>query len=618
MLIKWRHNVISVEMEDVLEKIDYDSAKEILNVFFHRFIQQKVSNVEIAILITKKSFWSYEVLCTEFNNKSEGKIEWLSDRYFQKILDFNRYDGKTIVIVDDTMNTGIAIREFYRLMREQCKSSKIVPIVCLLNEKYNVEEHIIDQTDIDFHKSLQVMRRATPAAIGEMCVFETAMFHDDLVSYIVDLPILEQKQENQNWNRKIKMSMKTFYHICEGNSLWTYYKCNYNLFPNKEVKTGFFNLHSSFLQARLDGFLMNLVVKVQYKEIIEDEDENIEVVFTPFAILNSVNTTDLEKCFLSLFNECSYKSQLRKPTDDDLLLNYYTAMYRAVVYCISMYIGVKFIEFIDLEQELRLNNKKQFTQKFYESIEKIFPSNDNYKKFDELKFFSKFLSLKAFTKINNVTYNSFDNGEMKFINYSKEDWFAFLYEKIISNKRCLIGKKCFSSEEFEDAIEEKLDFDDTEQKISLLTQVLLEALNKSILSNYLQYDDRTKTIIRGYRYGENSELLLPYDARIFYKGIQEYYKKVNKSFFFDYFDMFCINFRNFLDKIGIFNYLITERQFNFFVRYFSDIPRNEIETQIENKKYLLTEDYCKQDRYIKQVLNKIENFVSNMNIGKEE
>lgn len=610
-------NVIDEEIKKMLENINHDNAKSILIYFFQHFIKDEVPDVDIVILITKKSFWSYNVLSSEFGNDPDNDIEWLSDRYFQKIIDFSEYDGKTIVIVDDTMNTGVAIREFYKLMRGQCKKSKIIPIVCLLNGTYSQDEHVTDQSYIEFHTDLRIMGNVQPAYVGKMCVFETEMFHDDLVSYIVDLPILEQKKSDGSWNRKVSLPIETFQNMCKGNGQWTYYECNYKLIPGRDVKSGFFSLHSSFLNARLASFIMNLVVKVQYKENDKNEDDGMQVVFTPFAILNSAKAVELESCFKALFNNSLYNKQLKKPQSADMVLNYYTAMYRAVVYCLSMYIGVKFIKFMNVNQELRLNNEKQFTREFYRSIDKLFPQKDNYKEFDELKFLSRLLSVSAFTKVKNVEYDSFDNGEMKFINYSKEDWFAFLYEKIIFNKRCVTDRKCFSSEEFEGEIGDKLAYDNKAEKTALLTQVLLEALNKSILSNYLCYDDRTKTIIRGYRYGENSELLLPYDARIFYKGISIYYAKV-KDRFFDYFAMFCSSFRNFLKRIGIFDYLMSERQFDFFVRYFGGIPENEIAAQIENKGYLLSDDYCRQDNALKYVLSKIDSFVVSMDFGKEE
>lgn len=606
---------LHLEEENILQEVDSERVRGILEEFYHQIIYKE--EAELIVFITKKAYWSFWVLKNNLpERENTGNVQWLSDRFFMKILDFSEYNGMNIVIVDDTMNSGMAIRKFYHMMRKQCPDSNIVPIVCLLNEQYNPEEYNSDNIDKDFHEKLEVYYKAKPTAIGQMCVYETLTFHDKLISYVVDLPVLEQIDEMGEWTSKIRMSKEKFNELCLGNQYWTYTDCEYDVIPERKSQFGFFRFYSAFLHMKFDSLLMNTVVKVQY--LVEEDTGMVEVVFTPFAIMRSGKAEELKQCFQLLFENTTYCKELKIPSDENLLENYYTAVYRSIVYCISMYIGVKFINYMKSDKEMRLNNEMQFVESFYESINRIFPRENNYEKFDELKFVAKVLRLKPFSKVSLEEQRNFNGGEMKFANYQNCDWFAFLYEKIISTKRHDNEKRFFISEDFERMLENRLDVDSEEENRSLLTQILLEALNKSVLTNYLYYDGRTKTIFRGYRYGENTELLLPYDARIFYCGILHYYKKVGKAHYFDRLDYFLMNFKAFLERQGLYDYLITDRQFQFFSRYFSDLAEKDIETQIENKRYLLMDDFCKSSELFNQSLKKIEEFVQRMNLRKEE
>ena len=158
--------------------------------------------------------------------------------------------------------------------------------------------------------------------------------------------------------------------------------------------------------------------------------------------------------------------------------------------------------------------------------------------------------------------------------------------------------------------------DDREQ--ALATRLQLEALNKSILSNYLFFDERRRVVYRGYRYGENSELLLPYDARLYYRAVSTYYNIVRQKGYFKAFFFFDINFKEFLERNGWFGYLITERQFEFFSRYFRNLPEKDLEWQIDNKRYLLEENIGNQeDGFMRSVLEQVGEFVSNLMLRDE-
>lgn len=603
------------EYIETLPDIDRGKAVEILKKFFGEFIREMFPEVEFVILITKKSFWSYQVLkdeLGEIKNKYGQKIQFLSDRFFQKVVDFGFYNGKRIAIIDDTMNTGSAIREFYKLMRIQCNKSKIIPIICFLNDNYKPEEREKD-ADKDFYEDLIVMHKVPAALIGKMCIFETITFHEQLIPYIVDLPVLEWKDQNGCWQRKFKLSTEAFEKLCAGNIFWEFHRCDYRLIPGIEIEAGYFSFANPLLQMKFGSFLSEIVIKVQYQKT----ETEVEVVFTPFAMMRSVKAEELEWCFEILFAETDYRDNMERPTKEGLKLNYYTALYRAVVYCLSFYGGLKFIGYLDVSSPIRLHNEEQFTDKFYQSIHKIFDINSE-KQFNETGFLHRVILLPEFTVVESQERTSFADREKRIVDYSGDDWYAFLYEKIIYAKRHFHERRHLTCEEFEQSMANRVGPHEDDREQALATRLQLEALNKSILSNYLFFDERRRVVYRGYRYGENSELLLPYDARLYYRAVSTYYNIVRQKGYFKAFFFFDINFKEFLKRNGWFGYLITERQFEFFSRYFRNLPEKDLAWQIDNKRYLLEESIGNQeDGFMRSVLEQVGEFVSNLMLRDE-
>lgn len=596
--------------EVLLDDNEVSSEKNTLNLldsFFSKWIYGNSLKIDVYILITKKSFWSYQIYIEKSNGKDtyqdESKMV-LSDRYFEKTLDFKKYDGLSIGIIDDTMNTGTALYEFYKTILSHCPSSKgkIFPIVCLLSKTADVQ---LFSNDDMFIRNLKNEYMATPEQIGNMCVFETLIFHKELVPYVVDLPVLERKTNGNMSTRKLQMSIDYFNSLCRGNEYWTFHSLNYDIIPGETAYGGFFSYFNSLIKIKMNKILLNMVIKVQYVK----NDDNVTVVFTPFAILRSVKMEELEQCFDCLFENTPYKKSLKKPSlvkNPESYKNYYTAIYRAVVYCLSMYIGVKFIQFMKPDCDVCLVNRKQFEDKFYASIDEIFPSQNNYQNFNERDFLLKFLDLPEFSAVGVEKQDMVIDSRVASSEYEQKDWFAFLHEKIISTKRKVDNKKYFSSEEFEEALFNKCYIED---KDTLATKLLLEALNKSILTNCLDINLKLNTVYRGYQHGENTELLFPYDARIFYKGILTYYMHINKNLYLRMLDYYFIRFEEFLRYNGLFDIMITKEEFNFFKNYFGDLPVDEIETQITNKKYLF--QICKEPPFLSETLNKIEDFTIN-------
>jgi hypothetical protein len=614
------------ELNNILDNIEYNDVENILIGFYDKLIKNQKKDCKLVIVLTsKKALWWYKMASSYFLNseeKNEENIEWRSDSYFKKMLNFDSYnkDNVQIIIAADTMNSGNTFHTFYEWLKDRCPEADIKAAVCLINEHYSSFQEISDNEDVrSFNNNLYAMYKASPETIGKMCVYETIIFHDDLNSYTTDLPIVREENK-ETCMQKIKMSYEKFCDLCEGNKTWTYYNYDYDIIPGSHTQFGFFMFHDYYMKLIFKNILFNMVVKVQYKNI--EENNEVEVSFTPFVMLQSIYCKDLENCFNALFEGTKYKNELeeQKKENSDMLTNYYTAMYYAIVYVLSRYVGIEFLKYMGDGNNFSLDSAKddkQFSGSFYADVNNIILPYlyDNYEQ-TKLNFYNRIVKVGNFKLANIIEESSawFSSG-IRYSNYSHEDCLAYLYEKIITAKTS--ENLYITSEEFEYALSKKMEYQSKEETILPVTGVLLEALNKSVINVYLSYDKAKQVIYRCYCYGENAELLLPYDARIYYKGIYCYYNKVSDENYYVKFEYFRLKFKKFLEENGIFGWLLTEEQFNFFSRYFRNLKKEDLKNQILNKNYLLTETRNNIGNVLNQLYIKINDFVEYLNFTNE-
>ncbi len=593
------------KMKEEFKEATMDYEKD-LRTFFGEFIYEKVSDVEIVILITKKAYWSYKVLKDERSGSDlHTDVKWYSDRYFQKKVEFSEFDGKKIVIVDDTINTGKTLKSFYDFIRKYCPLADVTPMVCYVNGESIVNSK---EEGNEFWEKLIVKEEVTPEKIGKMCVYETWRFHNQLVPYIVDLPVVRDATK-KGIDFSVKISREKFERISYGNSVWSYSENSYDLMPGYRQKFGFFEFIDGLVYKKFEPILQDIVIKVQYLE----NAGQVLCVFTPFAFLESVKADELYQCFRILFGETEYgRNLLETPSDDGLMTNYYTAMYRAVVYYLSMYAGVKFLKFLNLDMELELVNEGEFSEQFYQSINKIFPMMNRYEGFDESKFISQLALMPKFSRVYYAEDNMINHIENNLSKYLNVEWRGFFYDNIISTMKGSDTKVLYITERFREILKMKLKAEDDREVQYAISKEMLEALNKSLLTNYLEYDKTTKTVYRGYKHGENIELLLPCDARLFYQAILSYYEKVGEERYFKYLDIAMVYLKDFLQEQGFMGYLIEEQDYRILTRHFQSVSKEYLTTQIENKRYMLDAAWCNQSVDVEHSLEKIKRYFEDL------
>lgn len=595
---------------------------------FKKILGDNPAYKKLVINISKKSYWYFELWKSKNPDKLSEDIIWKNDRFFNKLVDFSDYQNYIIIIADDTMNTGVSLFEFYQFMKKNCSDCIIIPVVCYLNKEYEYSEEENDAYE-NFRNAVKFYKKVPPSVIGEMCIYETNLFHTELVPYIVDLPIINTLESGKK-SYKIKLTKQEFEYLTMENSLWSYTSCDYELLPEKRIFSGFFTMYDPLLETCLSEFSFNNIIKIQYKY---DGDSYI-AVFTPFAILNSIHAKELENLFFVLFEGSKYAAIFKEYANTHLIKekNYYTGLYRSVVYYLSMYIGTRFISMLPARYHYYIGDNNQFIREFYSFIEEQFDNNT-----DTDSFYTKIFWLPSFNKMKtrDAYLEDMDIGLHKKV--FTQNKFSYLYEEIISLKRTSSINSFLTNEEIIDLISKSFSFETEDEKKNTITRIIIESLNKSILGNYLSYNNVYGFIYRGYRYGENSELLFPYDGRIFYKGIYEYYQKIlrlidssSETFsktlhhiFYKFWNDFIYQFKELLVDNGIIKTVMPEHEFYFFVRYFSNISPNQLKNLIENKKYLLKltqtdNEYVNvdviDDAYFYLMYSRIEEFVEHFDI----
>src|SRR5699024_8200878 len=103
-------------------------------------------------------------------------------------------------------------------------------------------------------------------------------------------------------NETIKLTLEEFEKLKAGNQKWTYYDCSQSGIEQSDITDGVMILKNHFFKTTLSHFVFEFTVKIQS---VSDED-TVEVVFVPFAILKSIKFDTLWKIFYCMYEQTVY------------------------------------------------------------------------------------------------------------------------------------------------------------------------------------------------------------------------------------------------------------------------------------------------------------------------
>ncbi len=603
---------------------------------------RKDTGEKLLILITRKGYWLYRSMKNDpnyniiFREVDEGNI--YTDRYMSKNIDLDFINGKNVYIFDDAIINGVnLLRTFFELYKLKAKIVKCYTIALtteypnqfteqiedeykkIFEEREKKNKELLNQfsnfEDFKnaFYQSLNWEIRYSPENMSRFFIAEMRYFQERLAPLVMDLPLLQNVKESVNLedtintdleNAKIRIKQSKFNQLKQGNYEWDYITNEYKIrdLSNEgelfRIGCDFFQYNGKMCWDRLSELFLDFVVKVKYK-IIESnlEDPELELVFTPFALINSWNLETVELCFRVLFQETDYGKAVLDVLNNgdkgvDKQEQVYNNMYRGIIYYMSCYVGLKFCEYVDgtIHKKIQL-----FPDALSENSEKIFYKDINkiFRNFDEIRFANQLLQLKGHMAVEGkiIQTDNIIKGD------TNEDIYLRLYQWILESKW---KSEIVYIEDIIQSLESEIEFNSAAKCKQIITAVIITMLEATIIGNKIKIDLENRIAHRGIRYGEMLDMLLLQGSEYIYVYIYAFYLKMRglnklkkddkETKYCEYYEKFIDLLKKYLEEKQEIGRIISSSAFEFLSYYYRELEKRprDLEAQIFKKRYLMS------------------------------
>lgn len=569
---------------------------------------------DIFVLINRKGYWDYKIFFPDGVKDKKEVQKIISDRYLEKSSweKLRRLiQGKAVIIYDDSLTNGSNLF-YYFLLCKAAGAKEVIPMVYALNSAFPSEssrilmrresgrirdEEFWEKNDKDsliqeFVDKIKFRVLLNGCETERMSRWQTVLFQQNVSPLVMDLPIINRihgKREKQiiltlEQLNKLKQSF---------NEQWQYIE-NIEKGLKVPIIASYFQYKDTLLENVFPNLFYSFVVKCKYEKCKGDEN-CVRVVFTPFAIARSTTFESVLECFNLLFNGTSYAEEIfegvseeefitEKMEQDDKICN---ALFRAVIYRISNYIGIKFQIYIkavlgvDVEYDWEIM-EDNFDEAFIET------QREWCQTFDEDAFRMQLLQYCDDIKIQPIAEKRIANIEKEKATQEKVN--CNIRRRLIEKKNAVesaLTERIFTIE----AIEYELDncytfISDKERKI-MITNLCIRFLETNTFSNYIYVDSEEHILYRGFRYGENSEILLHENLWFFYAYLYAYYDTAMGRLK-DGYQSFMQRLEEFFCKRGYMGNWITKDGFYFLRDYFGKFETEEkLTEEIARRRYLV-------------------------------
>lgn len=609
------------------------------------YLEKLINDFEFDILIeiTRKGYWVTKLADREFDEKlskllKKRKIRRISDRYLMKCLNFDEFKDKIILIFDDTMNNGNLLFFYYALLMEK-GAKKVIPCVYALNTHYDPvspmveqmrrfgykrtirsklqdENHPLSEDEIEegiqryrkmFDKDLICYICMGPSDIGRLSVTETLWFQKNTMPMVVDLPIYSRQHYHKSKEYTLKITKENWKRLTEGNLVWKNEDCRMEL-AGEQLYYGYFQYINDSLYSKLKNLIFNFIVRYKYEPI---DNDRISIVFVPFAILNSCKLSDLIWNFFYLFKDTEYADyvsrELNKKAgrevstrlgyhekDSTTVLsalkknhNMCRALYRAIIFDISNHIGINFQRYVKESIDFDIVcdwdiMKENLEESLIKSLK------EKYKEKKSEDYISKLMALRMSEPIA-PRMESMQEASIK--KKASNENLELLMTQIVTERKKKIdhttAQVMITLESLLMEAHNLFIFEDDNDLRKKITDLLLIMTENSRLGNEIYVDDEAEILYRGFRSGENCEVLMRWGIKWLYPYILAFYEKVGQKEFHKRYDKFMKLVEQEFEKKGYIGTLISESAFDFYRNFYSKEDINI--SQILNKDYLMDE-----------------------------
>lgn len=575
----------------------------------------------ILLLNTKKGYWMYKVFERE-ENPEVKKIEVCSDRYVKKIENFSRLRGKLIYLLDDTLSHGYSLLETYKLLAKNIEERYICPVVFALEDTVDLErekESAEDEEAANFWAKLKFYTRMSEKDISELSLKETELLHEEGIPFVIDLPYLKKSEvKDSEMNFEVVLDCEQFKTLQNGDEMWVYHPISCEI-ENINVLQGFvIQLKDELLLEKTKEFVYDLVIEGTY---VKDETGNFRLVFIPFAILKSMTKEYLKQLHIILCEEgrdepAEGMAQRREKQS----CNGYVRYYRECAYVVSMLIAEKFRAYLNQVLDLSLSYDYQILGEHFpentiqkmKALEKVLKNEPGVieKKLDRVRMFKN-----DYREEHSIKYAG-----GKKVPYTFEQAHHLILNEIIVRRGTYIEKNkqgkekplkleaIVSFEEIQKFLQEYFFFASREEERYALTRIIVTFFQGSICSNQLLESADGKSMIKGARYGENSDLILPFFDLRFYWAVILMVEKNGRKRFLEEYEQFVSGLRGQYERFGLFGKDTNLNQFTENKDYYKYVLKKDL--QLYNKFFFL-EPYFqgKLDQGETSFMENVEEFV---------
>lgn len=576
------------------------------------------------IFMCRKAYWLYRTLrCySQEWDKKYGQLVILSNRLIIKEPDELLNKGYHVVYVfDDTVNTGRSLYQIYKILKAMKPEFEVrLVVACAPESKEALKEKLIVQEKgenpeliEEFFETLSIGYYVNIDEIGWISSQEIYMYQRELIPYVIELPFMKEETDTKivQWTDKnpyvINLRKEIFRSLCISGTQWDYVDNSYfwpdrleNGRIDRVIHCGFFHYHNIYVDKSLGDYAPELIVKCRYEET---EEGKIQAVFTPFAVMDSISMEEAWKMFSCFYMNTNYFKKKKEVYDFLQRSNNNTeeyrqsreqlgvAVFRANVFFFSLYVYRVFERMVSrvINCSLVLDDeymKESFSEDFIKYVDKV-------SKWEPEDFLNKIRRLEPISKIS--VKNQFRNIRYEYIKNDAEGMLAQVRLEILRRKREKSENIFIPIEEIKDYVFDKTLDKDLKTRNQILLSIILQMTDQSVIGNSLRVDDENR-IYRGYRYGENSDVVLPFRNTYIQLVVETFYDNCQMISGYNsdkarqiYFKLIEIMFRELKVWVKEQNYLdvfVSRQELEWGSLYYSD-KQADIDTLINNKTMLM-------------------------------
>lgn len=545
----------------------------------------------VLVLNTKKGYWMYKIYEREAYSSSGAGIQVLSDRRLKKELDAVLFADKFVYLVDDTLNQGLSLQESYNVLARMMDRKYICPLVFAINDSVDREEKkrgAATELEKSFWSGLKYYIKMSSSDMGEFCVSETLLIHNEGIPYLTELPYLKLA-DAKKMRYEVLFEDQQFKKLLDNQEDWIFRSYEYGISRYSMKCFMIQYVNEKFLKYTED-FVTNMIVEGTYV----CSENKYKMVFVPCIKLKDLEKEELIKLY-SIFigkREELYKDPSLKK--DEFSEGKLVEMYTELEFAMSIYLGNAFRKFIkkcvNVELVYDYDILPDFFPDFFkEQVKNLVKKNEEgWIPFGDLTF-----NVRCY---NQPVYSLEEN----LLKFSEEDALDMVSEKIIQQKHLFLRRRrvnkyedilkaIITKDDIDNIVCRKFDYHDKNEQNYARALCTCIPLQLS-LGSEINYVFAGRQIKAGLRYGENSDLIMPFFNVYFYWAILIGKERIGVNSLLRIYDQYTDNLRHIFIKKGLFvKDDLTDRRFERNKEYYKEVLMDKL--PLEDKLFSIYDYY---------------------------